>query len=135
MNTTLQPKSDIDSSDKLPFYKTRKFWLIVYGLMFLFSTVIFLMSLDKNSGSFSFSIGQIIDKIMIAYGATFFMIISFKLIGSTGYFVGILIYFLFMLFLLKKTIQRHKVKLIYPLLFTTLYLQGIITSIQFMSGM
>ena len=116
----------------LAFYRRRWFWSIIFGIFFLFSTVLFISFLDKNGGDYTHSFNQIFDSFNLAYGSILFMLYGFKMGAILGE-VGSVTYFASILFLAYKTFQKDCVHLRYPVILSILYITGIIP-LFFMNG-
>ena len=125
----------INMETNIPWYRTRRFWGIIYFLFFCYSTFIFLQLSDKNGGDFNRTINQVYDFIVLSYGSGFFYLLAQELLGTLGKYIGPLIYLVTISFLVFKTFKTNTTKLTYPIIVSLLYITGIVTAMLFMSGM
>ena len=109
----------------LPLYRTRLFWGIVFGVFFIFSSILFINFLDTDGGSYTLTFDQVFDSFNLAYGAMLFMLYGFKIGDPYGY-LGSITYFVLILFFVYKTFQKSQVILWYPVTVSALYITGII---------
>ena len=124
---------DETNTSSIPWYRTRKFWGVIYFLAFAFSTITFIQFLDRHGGSHTFSYSQINDWFGLSYGSTLLFLLGFNIMSSIGGFIGKVIYWLLIVILTYKTFQNVRVYIVYPIIFILLYLSGMYYSALLLS--
>lgn len=119
----------------LPFYRKRFFWSIVFGVFFIFSSILFINFLDTDGGSYTLTFDQVFDFFNIAFASTFFRFLLYNTFGNIWQYGGSFIYFTLLLLLGYKTFQRQAVALWYPLILSALYITGMVASILLLGSL
>jgi hypothetical protein len=115
----------------LPFYRRRWFWAVVFFIFFVISTTLFMLSIIADiQSNYTSTFIQKIDDALLSFGSSLFMLYGFKIGIIYGYF-GTITYFILMTFLGYKTFQRNQVSMKYPIIFSVLYLTGLIPIFMF----
>ena len=118
----------------LLFYRSRKFWMIVFGIFFVVSVALFMLTIITDiQSNYTSTFIQKIDDALLSFGATLFMLYGYK-IGTAYGLIGTIVYFILILILGYKTLQKPKVLLRYPAILSILYITGMITSILFLGS-
>ncbi|MEX0931845.1 MAG: hypothetical protein WDZ88_03795 [Candidatus Paceibacterota bacterium] len=116
---------ELQLNTKIPWYRTRKFWAIIFGLLFAWG-IFFYFFIGAPGRSF----GGIFYYLTSSLGGAIFGIIGNKIIPSdAGRMLDSLVYLLFAFFLTYKTFDKKAVQLFYPLLFTINFLVSAIVII------
>jgi hypothetical protein len=114
----------------IPWYRTRKFWAVVYSLMLTWSVFFYFWVFFESSHV----LGRVLLDISFSVGSTFLFLLGNKLLGSTGGYIGVFLYIFIFGFLLKKTFNREDVRILFPVLFISNYLLGIVLTFLFLGS-
>jgi hypothetical protein len=117
--------------ETIPFYHTRRFWTVIYSLMLVWSVGFYFFAF-YNPNALNFL--RITEGILMALGAGFFGLWGKFFLSTFGGYFGVILYVFLQTFLIKNTFTLLRVKLIFPILFLTNFLLGIVMSILFLGS-
>ena len=119
--------------EHLAFYRRRLFWGVIFGIFFIFSTVLFIYALSNTGSSHKQNFYDIYTSFTISYAATLFRLIPFSWLNGYGEYLGSALYFISMMFLVCKTFQKDYVHIKYPIILSILYITGLLP-LLFLNG-
>ena len=102
----------------MPFYKTRKFWVITYTIALAWSGFFYFFTFPQGVG-----LTKTIQYVADASGGGLFISIG-KLAGETGIILSFSAYLLFVIFLIYRTLKSNIVNPIFPIVFVINFLLG-----------
>ena len=115
----------------LPIYKTRGFWILVNSILLssnLVLSLIFFVSSEINLDNLGLYLG-------LATGATLLMLIGANLASVTGMYVGLVLNFSLLAYLLRKVFSKKKNRHeIWGSITCLLLLQGLIIAFLFLGS-
>ena len=122
--TTLSEKEN-----KIKWHHSRWFWGIVVGALLIWGLFFYFFTLNIRGDIYWKFV-----EISYAFGGTPFLLYGDRLMDKSGAVIFGLIYYLVSFLLLYKTFYKPRVKIIYPGIFVSLFILGIIASIFILSG-
>jgi hypothetical protein len=115
----------------VPFYKRRLFWGFVFSSFFVVSTALCIDTFLNFGSSHQRTLYDVYSYVTISYAATLFRFIIFDWLNGYGEYIGSSIYFILMVLFAYKTFQNPRVSLPYPIIFSIIYITGLITTVLF----
>ncbi len=119
-----------EAQTKIPWYRTRIFWGVVYGLLFVWGIFFYFLAFHQGVNT----LNEFVWYASFPLGSALFSLIGIKLLGTVGGNLSTLIYFVFMIYLGIKTFKSIQVQLRYPILFLLSFGAGTCTAILFLGS-
>ena len=112
----------------IPWYRTRKFWVLFYLFILILS---FSFTLSIKDGGSLYKLSDIIILISTATGGFFLQLITLNIFGQTNPFIAPIVHFCLIGYLCFKTFEKPIVKIKYPIFILALLLSSLYITFEF----
>ncbi len=117
--------------ENIPFYRTRHFWVVMYSLMLAWSVFFYFWAFYNPN---ALNPLRIIGDFLLSLGSTLYFLVGYKVIGTYGSWLGILLYILIQATLIRKTFTSNPTSLSYPLFVLLNFILGTLMSIIYLGS-
>lgn len=112
-------------TQKTPFYRTRLFWSLVITTSFIYSLIFYAINFSHLTAT-----EDVLKAISIVFGSGLIVL----LIDGNYLWYVVILFHLFQIFLITKTLKSSNLKLIYPILYISFFVISSIFSVLLLSA-